>query len=248
MKDSFADILKQTRKEKHLSQQQLAEMLFVERCSVANWESGRRTPDTVLLIRIAKCLEIDINLLLEAIDSTVEEPNIIMVDDEKIVLKGGMNVICKLLPNASVTGFTSPKEALTFAKSSRIHLAFLDIEMGNFSGLDLCHELLKLNPRINIIYLTAYADYSLEAWNTGTYYTISESIEDIRFGFMFYVSLMVGVVALAVNLIALIRRRKRLSKLQFFVILLYFILMWQEDSDLYWSEMNCQSAARLTFC
>ena len=40
---------------------------------------------------------------------------------------------------------------------------------------------------------------------------------------MFYVSLMVGVVALAVNLIALIRRRKRLSKLQFFVILLYFI-------------------------
>ena len=83
---------------------------------------------------------------------------------------------------------------------------------------------------------------------TGTYYTISESIEDIRFGFMFYVSLMVGIVALAVNLIALIRRRERLSKLQFFVILLYFILMWQEDSDLYWSEMNCQSAARLTFC
>lgn len=59
---------------------------------------------------------------------------------------------------------------------------------------------------------------------TGTYYTISESIEDIRFGFMFYASLMVGVVALAVNLIALIRRRKRLSKLQFFVILLYFIV------------------------
>ena len=59
---------------------------------------------------------------------------------------------------------------------------------------------------------------------TGTYYTISESIEDIRFGFMFYASLMVGVVALAVNLIALIRRQKRLSKLQFFVILLYFIV------------------------
>ena len=27
-----------------------------------------------------------------------------------------------------------------------------------------------------------------------------------------------------------------------------FILMRQEDSDLYRSEMNCQSAARLTFC
>lgn len=59
---------------------------------------------------------------------------------------------------------------------------------------------------------------------TSTYYTISESIEDIRFGFTFYVFMLVGVVVLAVNLIALIRRRKRLSKLQFFVLLLYFIV------------------------
>lgn len=182
MKDSFADILKQTRKEKKLSQQQLAEMLFVERSSVANWEAGRRTPDTTLLIRIAKCLEIDINLLLEAIDSTVEEPNIIMVDDERIILKGGMDVICKLLPNASVTGFTSPTEALTFAQSTRVHLAFLDIEMGKLNGLDLCRELLKLNPRINIIYLTAFADYALEAWNTGAcgYLVKPISAEQVR--------------------------------------------------------------------
>lgn len=182
MKNSFADILKQTRKEKNLSQQQLAEMLFVERSSVANWEAGRRTPDAALLIRIAKCLEIDVNLLLEAIDSTVEEPNIIMVDDEKIILKGGMDVICRLLPNASVTGFTSSTEALTFAKSTRVHLAFLDIEMGKLNGLDLCRELLKLNPRINIIYLTAYADYALKAWSTGAcgYLVKPISAEQIR--------------------------------------------------------------------
>lgn len=167
MKDSFADILKQIRKEKNLSQQQLADMLFVERSSVANWESGRRTPDAVLLIRIAKSLEIDVNLLLEALDNTVEEPTIIMVDDERISLRGGMDLIGALLPNASVTGFTSPTEALTFAQSNRVHLAFLDIEMGQFSGFELCRELLKLNPRTNVVYLTAYADYSLEAWNTG---------------------------------------------------------------------------------
>ncbi|MBQ9679340.1 MAG: histidine kinase [Ruminococcus sp.] len=59
---------------------------------------------------------------------------------------------------------------------------------------------------------------------TGTFYTISESIEDIRFGFTFYAYLMVGAVALAVNLIALIRRRKHLSKPQFFIILLYYFV------------------------
>ena len=48
MKDSFADTLKQFRTEKNLSQQQLADMLFVERSTIANWETGRRIPDAVL--------------------------------------------------------------------------------------------------------------------------------------------------------------------------------------------------------
>ncbi|MBR2591229.1 MAG: helix-turn-helix transcriptional regulator, partial [Clostridia bacterium] len=40
MKDSFSEILKSFRTEKNLSQQQLADMLFVERTTIANWESG----------------------------------------------------------------------------------------------------------------------------------------------------------------------------------------------------------------
>ena len=167
MKDSFSEILKSFRTEKNLSQQQHADMLFVERTTIANWESGRRTPDAVLLLQISKCLDIDVNILLETIGNTVEVPNIMMVDDESIILKSGMAVIANLLPNASVTGFTSPTEALSFAKSNRVHLAYIDIEMGKLNGLELCRELLKINPRTNVIYLTAYPDYALEAWDTG---------------------------------------------------------------------------------
>ena len=167
MNDSFSEILKSFRTEKNLSQQQLADMLFVERTTIANWESGRRTPDAVLLLQISKCLDIDVNILLETIGNTVEVPNIMMVDDESIILKSGMAVIANLLPNASVTGFTSPTEALSFAKSNRVHLAYIDIEMGKLNGLELCRELLKINPRTNVIYLTAYPDYALEAWDTG---------------------------------------------------------------------------------
>ena len=167
MKDSFSEILKSFRTEKNLSQQQLADMLFVERTTIANWESGRRTPDAVLLLQISKCLDIDVNILLETIGNTVEVPNIMMVDDESIILKSGMAVIANLLPNASLTGFSSPTEALSFAKSNRVHLAYIDIEMGKLNGLELCRELLKINPRTNVFYLTAYPDYALEAWDTG---------------------------------------------------------------------------------
>ena len=49
---------------------------------------------------------------------------------------------------------------------NRIDLAILDIELGTASGLDLCHTLLQINPSTNVVYLTAYPDYSLDAWDT----------------------------------------------------------------------------------
>jgi two-component SAPR family response regulator len=71
------------------------------------------------------------------------------------------------MPNATITGFIWPKEAIEYAKTNPVALAILDIELGSASGLDLCHTMLEINPHTNVIYLTAYPDYSLDAWNTG---------------------------------------------------------------------------------
>ena len=53
------------------------------------------------------------------------------------------------------------------AMISRLVLAFLDIELRNTTGLELCRALLDINPRTNVVYLTAYSDYALDAWSTG---------------------------------------------------------------------------------
>ena len=45
-------------------------------------------------------------------------------------------------------------------------MLFRSIELGTASGLDLCRTLLDINPQTNIVFLTAYPDYSLEAWKT----------------------------------------------------------------------------------
>ncbi len=71
------------------------------------------------------------------------------------------------MPNAIITGFTRPSEAIEYAKTNRIALAFLDIELGKTNGLDLCRTLLEINPRTNVVYLTAYIEYAFDAWNTG---------------------------------------------------------------------------------
>ena len=89
-----------------------------------------------------------------------------MVDDNKAVLSEGLFILEDIMPTATIAGFTSPKKSIEYAKVNRIDLAILDIELGKSSGLDLCRTLLEINPCTRVIYLTAYPDYSLDAWKT----------------------------------------------------------------------------------
>lgn len=162
----FAEILKKLRTEKGLSQRDLAGQVFVTRSTVTRWENGNRLPDAAMISRLSKCLDVDVNTLLSAAQHD-ETPNVIIVDDRKIILAGSLPVLEQAMPNATVVGFTKPSEALEYARDNRVALAFLDIELGNTNGLDLCRALLDINPRTNVVYLTAYSGYSLEAWNTG---------------------------------------------------------------------------------
>ena len=123
----FSETLRRLREEKGFSQKQLGKQMFVNHSTIARWENGSRLPDAEMILRLANCLDVDANTLLQIAAQSEESPNIIMVDDSKV----------------------------------------LDIELGASSGLDLCHTLLEINPHTNIIFLTAYADYSLDAWQTG---------------------------------------------------------------------------------
>ena len=167
MSTLFAETLKKLRKERGLSQNQLGQRMYVNNSTIARWENGSRLPDAAMLSRLSGCLDTDVNTLLSVAMESDEAPNVIMVDDRKIILTGGLPVLEAVMPNATVTGFTRPSEAIEYAKANRVALAFLDIEMGRMSGLELCRALLEINPRTNVVYLTAYSDYAVDAWDTG---------------------------------------------------------------------------------
>lgn len=105
------------RAERGISQIQLAEQLFVDRSAISRWESGNRIPDNMMIARISKLLDADINILLNAAAESDEFPNVIIVDDTKIILKGGIPVLEAVMPNAMITGFTRPSEAVEYAKT-----------------------------------------------------------------------------------------------------------------------------------
>ena len=167
MNQFFSDTLKKIRTEKGLSQQELADKMYVTRSTVARWESGIRLPDAVMISRHSEILDADINILFSTAAQSDECPNVIMVDDRKLILTGGLPILEEVMPNAVITGFIDADEAIEFSKANRIALALLDIELRNTTGLDLCRTLLEINPRTNVVYLTAYSEYSLDAWGTG---------------------------------------------------------------------------------
>ena len=190
----FSDTLKKLRTKKGLSHQELADKLFVARSTVVRWETGTRLPDAVMIARISEVLGADVNLLLSAAAESDDSPNVIMVDDRKLILQGGLPVLEEVMPYASVTGFTDANEAVEYAKKNRVSLAFLDIEMREMTGLELCRALLDINPRTNVVYLTAYSNYALDAWSTGasgfmlkpiTSDGVREQLENLRYPFWY---------------------------------------------------------------
>lgn len=166
MSTLLADTLRKLRTEKGLTQTQLANLMYVNKATISKWESGTRVPDVPMITRLAGILAVDVGTLLAGSVRTDEFPNLVIVDDNRAVLSYNLLILKETVPDAVITGFNWPQQAIEYARTNRIDLAFLDIEMGTASGLDLCSTLIEINPCTKVIYLTAYPEYSLNAWDT----------------------------------------------------------------------------------
>ena len=166
--------------------------MFVNNSTVARWENGTRLPDAAMITRLSKVLDVDVNTLFQLAAQSAESPNVILVDDSRVILSDGVAVLGEVLPNATVRGFIWPREAIAYTKTHPIALAVLDIELGTASGLDLSKALLEINPCTNVVFLTAYPEYSLDAWRTEaigfvlkplTTDSVREQLKKLRFPF-----------------------------------------------------------------
>ena len=76
-KNMFSENLKNLRKQKGLTQEELAERLHIVRQTVSKWEKGLSVPDAELLIRIAETFETSVSTLLGTTLETSGGSNII---------------------------------------------------------------------------------------------------------------------------------------------------------------------------
>ncbi|MGP4059572.1 helix-turn-helix domain-containing protein [Halobacillus litoralis] len=76
---NFADKLKQNRKNKGWSQEELAEKLFVSRQSVSKWENGQNYPSIEIIIHLSDLLGVTIDELLRSDEELKEK----VINDSK---------------------------------------------------------------------------------------------------------------------------------------------------------------------
>ncbi len=90
---------------------------------------------------------------------------IIVVDDEPLAMSGMVQEIKKILPECDIASFTNSSEALIMLSDDGFipDVAFLDIEMPGIDGISLAKRFKDACPKTNIIFVTSYSQYALDA-------------------------------------------------------------------------------------
>ncbi|MCE9537464.1 MAG: response regulator, partial [Nitrospirae bacterium] len=108
----------------------------------------------------------------------MDKEHILVVDDEE-----GLLHLVKMRLTAmgfAVTGCTSGRDAIAAAKNNRFDLVITDLRLGNEDGLDVTEELLRMQPGLPVIILTAHGSIpnAVEAMQRGAFGYLTKPFDD----------------------------------------------------------------------
>lgn len=91
---------------------------------------------------------------------------IFALDDEEALLAMLTDAIKEALPEAEVMGFSRSSTTLKRMDEEKLRpdVAFLDIEMPGMSGLEMAKCIKERSPNTNIVFVTGFSQYALEAY------------------------------------------------------------------------------------
>ena len=86
------------------------------------------------------------------------------VDDEYHVLERFERMVSEMVDLELCGLFETGQQLLDYLKEYSLDVVFLDIEMPGVNGLQLSEQIQSLNENINIIFITAFNQYAVEAF------------------------------------------------------------------------------------
>ena len=92
---------------------------------------------------------------------------ILVVEDESILLRQMTRRVHEALPEAEIVAFDNADDALKALSSGVFNIAFLDIAIGNVTGVDLARRVKTEYPGCDIVFTTGYSEYAHKAFELG---------------------------------------------------------------------------------
>lgn len=92
---------------------------------------------------------------------------IAIVDDERPARGELGHQLQELLPEVEIVEGDSGAAALQLAGEGKYDLFFLDINLGDISGTVLVNAIRNMQPQAKIVFVTAYSEYAVEAFELG---------------------------------------------------------------------------------
>ncbi|MBO4893664.1 MAG: response regulator [Clostridia bacterium] len=88
---------------------------------------------------------------------------ILIVDDEEYLREDLRDALERVSPGNEYSFAAEYGEAVKLVRSTPFDIAFLDIQMPGKNGLELAQMIKKERPQMNIVMVTAYSKYALDA-------------------------------------------------------------------------------------
>ena len=88
---------------------------------------------------------------------------VLCLDDEELALQMIVTCVKEAKPDADVEGFDDQDELLEEAQKNGCDVVFLDIHMPGMNGVEVAKRLKEINRKMNIIFVTGFAEYKGEA-------------------------------------------------------------------------------------
>ena len=91
--------------------------------------------------------------------------NIIILDNHKLIIAEIKRQVMSVQPDAVCECFTKQREAIEYVRNNPVDVALLDVDMPGLNGIEVAELMCRIKPRLNVIFVTGYPEYALQAFS-----------------------------------------------------------------------------------
>jgi len=103
--------------------------------------------------------------------------DICIIDDEPLALQY-LSFLLSQMDDVNLAGaYSEPKELIQDLYTIKVDAVLMDIQMPGILGIDLAEQLLAIQPEIEIVFVTAYEEYAIKAFELNALDYILKPIE-----------------------------------------------------------------------